>query len=70
VTTSRPKPSPPSHTNAGDDVEAEFEADKAADVEAELPKTEAPSALPGWGMWAGMQREPRWMKEAKEKAEK
>ena len=56
--------------DAGDDVEAEFAAEKAADVVSELPKIEEPSTLPGWGMWAGSQREPRWMKEAKDKAAK
>ena len=51
-------------------MEAEFEADKAEDIAAELPKVEEPSTLPGWGMWAGLQREPKWMKDAKEKAKK
>ena len=54
----------------GDDVEAEFAAEKAEDVAGELPKIEEPSTLPGWGMWAGAQREPKWMREAKEKAQK
>lgn len=44
---------------AGDDVEAEFEEMKAAAVAEELPKVEAPSTLPGWGMWSGQQRQPR-----------
>ncbi len=47
--------------------------EKAAVVEGELPKAGAeaiPSALPGWGMWAGSQREPRWMKDARDKAER
>ena len=33
-------------------------------------QVEAPSTLPGWGMWAGAQREPRWMRDAKVKAER
>ena len=35
-----------------------------------LPQIEEPSTLPGWGMWAGSQREPKWMREAKEKAKR
>uniref|UniRef100_A0A7R9VFW6 Uncharacterized protein n=1 Tax=Chlamydomonas euryale TaxID=1486919 RepID=A0A7R9VFW6_9CHLO len=50
---------------AGDDVEAAFEAEKAAGVAAELPVVDEPSTLPGWGMWAGSQREPKWMRDAK-----
>jgi U3 small nucleolar RNA-associated protein 14 len=45
---------------AGDDVAAEFAADKAAEVEGELPSEEVPGSLPGWGTWASSQREPRW----------
>ncbi|GFR45758.1 hypothetical protein Agub_g7173 [Astrephomene gubernaculifera] len=55
---------------AGDDVEAEFAAEKAAAVAGELPQIEEPSALPGWGAWAGQQRNPKWMQTAKEKATK
>jgi len=55
---------------AGDDVEAEFAADKAAEVGAELPHIEEPSALPGWGVWQDQQRNPKWMKQAKEKAQR
>lgn len=55
---------------AGDDVAAEFEAAKEAEVEAELPKVEAPSLLPGWGAWASQQREPGWMIAARVKAER
>eukprot|EP00877_Chromochloris_zofingiensis_P011898 jgi/Chrzof1/6962/Cz02g05190.t1 len=55
---------------AGDDVEAEFTAEKAADVEGELPPVEAPGLMPGWGMWSNQQREPAWMKKEREKAEK
>eukprot|EP00873_Tetraselmis_striata_P003871 jgi/Tetstr1/424135/TSEL_014744.t1 len=54
---------------AGDDVEAEFAEAKRAEVEAELPAVETPGLVPGWGMWAGQQREPRWMKEERAKAE-
>ncbi|MEW5305610.1 MAG: hypothetical protein WDW36_008141 [Sanguina aurantia] len=36
---------------AGDDVEAEFEADKAEDVAGELPSDKTAAALPGWGSW-------------------
>lgn len=55
---------------AGDDVEADFAAEKAAHVTEELPEVEEPSVMPGWGMWAGQQREPRWMVQAKAKAQK
>ncbi|XP_075264252.1 uncharacterized protein LOC142356177 [Convolutriloba macropyga] len=54
---------------AGDDVEAEFAEAKRAEVEAELPDIETPSVMPGWGTWTTQQREPRWMKEKREKAE-
>jgi len=55
---------------AGDDVEAEFAAEKAKDVEGELPKVETPAVMPGWGKWNADQREPRWMVAQREKAEK
>ena len=55
---------------AGDDVAAEFEADKAAETLEELPKIETPSLMPGWVAWANQQREPRWMAAAKAKAER
>jgi U3 small nucleolar RNA-associated protein 14 len=51
-------------------VEAEFAADKAAEVGAELPHVEEPSALPGWGVWQEQQRNPKWMKVAKDKAQR
>lgn len=54
---------------AGDDVAAEFSARKAEEIEGELPKEEVPGVLPGWGTWAGQQREPRWAAEAKRKAQ-
>lgn len=53
----------------GDDVEAEFEAAKAADVAAELPHIEEPSALPGWGAWSGQQRDSKWLDAAKAKVQ-
>ncbi|KAL6770242.1 hypothetical protein ACKKBG_A34180 [Auxenochlorella protothecoides x Auxenochlorella symbiontica] len=54
---------------ANDDVAAEFAAEKASEVEAELPKVEGVGTLPGWGNWAGAQREPAWMAAARRKAE-
>ena len=54
---------------AGDDVAAEFAAAKAAEVEAELPKAEVASQLPGWGAWAGEQKEPRWLRDQRKAAE-
>lgn len=39
-------------------------------VEAELPEVDAPSLMPGWGTWSNQQREPRWMREKREQAEK
>ena len=53
---------------AGDDVQAEFAADKAAEAEEEAPKVDAPSQLPGWGAWAASQRRPGWMEAAQAKA--
>jgi len=50
---------------AGDDVAAEFAADKAAEVESELPNDPVPGALPGWGTWATQKREPRWAVDAR-----
>lgn len=29
---------------------------------------EVPGVLPGWGTWAGQQREPQWVTDAKRKA--
>lgn len=55
---------------AGDNVAAEFEADKEAEAERELPKIEAPSVLPGWGAWASNQKEPKWLAAAKLKVER
>ena len=53
---------------AGDDVQADFAADKADEAEAEAPKADAPSQLPGWGAWASSQRKPGWMAAAQAKA--
>lgn len=53
---------------AGDDIVAEFAAEKTAEVESELPSEDVPGALPGWGTWAGNKKEPRWAIEAKAKA--
>lgn len=44
---------------AGDDVEAEFAAEKAKEVEGELPKVDVPAVMPGWGKWSSDQKEPR-----------
>ena len=30
---------------------------------------EVPGVLPGWGIWAGQQREPQWVADAKKKAQ-
>ena len=53
---------------AGDDVQAEFAADKAAEAEAEAPKEDLPSQLPGWGAWAAQQRKPGWLADTEAKA--
>lgn len=46
---------------AGDDVVAEFEAEKAADAAEEAPHIEDPCLLPGWGAWAVHQKQkPAW----------
>lgn len=55
---------------AGDDVIADFEAEKQEEAEKEGPKIEAPSLLPGWGTWASNQKEPEWMAKAKLKVQK
>jgi len=53
---------------ANDDIEAEFEKEKLADVDAELPNADVPKNLPGWGAWASEQRVPKWMQDAEKKA--
>ena len=55
---------------AGDDVQADFDAAKAAEAEEEAPSVEEPSELPGWGSWASRQRKPHWLLNAKAKAQK
>lgn len=53
---------------AGDDVQADFDAAKAAEAEAEAPIVEEPAQLPGWGAWASHQRKPLWLLTAKARA--
>lgn len=53
---------------AGDDVQAEFAAAKAAEVGEELPPADVAAPLPGWGQWAGRSRQPAWLAAAKDKA--
>lgn len=55
---------------AGDDVANQFAAEKAEEVQGELPMVDEPGVLPGWGVWAGQQREPKWMVEARDKAKR
>ena len=56
---------------AGDDVQADFQAAKAAEVEAELPQEDLPQELPGWGLWASQRKAPpKWLTEAKDRAAK
>mmetsp|Transcript_5357 Transcript_5357/g.11731 ORF Transcript_5357/g.11731 Transcript_5357/m.11731 type:complete len:1130 (-) Transcript_5357:373-3762(-) len=55
---------------AGDDVEEEFAKEKADAVAAELPHIEEPSSLPGWGAWSEQQRDPKWMRDARDKVKK
>ena len=54
---------------AGDDVQADFEAAKATEAEAELPQEELPTDLPGWGLWASQRKAPpKWLTEARARA--
>ena len=56
---------------AGDDVVAAFDAEKTAEVEAELPESETPKRMPGWGGWAEDQAKrpaPKWQTEAEKAA--
>ena len=53
---------------AGDDVQAEFAAAKAAEVGEELPLADVAAQLPGWGQWAGRSRQPAWLAAAKNNA--
>ena len=57
---------------AGDDVVANFETEKTAEVEGELPKFETQKRMPGWGGWAEEQAKrpiPKWQIESERKAE-
>ncbi|CAI5998363.1 unnamed protein product [Closterium sp. NIES-65] len=58
---------------AGDDVAAEFEAEKERVVEKEVGREEGPVTLPGWGQWEEVQRRkgaPKWIEEEREKAKR
>ena len=49
------------------------DAEKAGEVEAELPKTEVPKQMPGWGGWAEDQARrptPKWQIDAERKAKR
>jgi len=54
----------------GEDVQADFAAEKRKDVEKELPKNDGPTQMPGWGMWKDQQRVPAWMLRERAAAEK
>eukprot|EP00890_Picochlorum_soloecismus_P006277 jgi/Picsp_1/6650/NSC_03993-R1_protein len=54
---------------AGDDVVEEFRKSKREEIDGELPKEELPGELPGWGTWGSQTKEPRWLQQAKQKAE-
>ncbi|XP_051124315.1 uncharacterized protein LOC127246792 isoform X2 [Andrographis paniculata] len=56
---------------AGDDVEEDFEKDKAEILNEENPEPEKPVLLPGWGQWTNIQKKkglPSWMVEEHEMA--
>lgn len=54
---------------AGDDVAADFAAQKAAEAKAEFPAVDAgPGMLPGWGSWANAKRRQRDAEAAARKA--
>lgn len=58
---------------AGDDVEEDFEKDKAEVLNEENPEPEKPILLPGWGQWTDIQKKkglPSWMLEEHETAKK
>ncbi|GJP32860.1 hypothetical protein CLOM_g17454 [Closterium sp. NIES-68] len=58
---------------AGDDVAAEFEAEKERVVEKEVGREEGPVTLPGWGQWEEVQRRkgaPKWIEEEREAAKR
>lgn len=54
---------------AGDDVVEEFRKSKKEEIDGELPKEELPGELPGWGTWGSQTKEPKWLQQAKQKAE-
>lgn len=54
---------------AGDDVEADFAAQKAEEAEAEAPPAEDGKMLPGWGSWASAKRLQRDADAAAKKAQ-
>lgn len=54
---------------AGDDVVEEFRKSKREEIDGELPKEELPGELPGWGTWGSQTKEPKWLQQAKQKAE-
>lgn len=55
---------------AGDDVAADFAAQKAEEADAEAPAADAaPGALPGWGSWASAKRMQRDAEAAARKAQ-
>ncbi|KZV33098.1 hypothetical protein F511_03364 [Dorcoceras hygrometricum] len=58
---------------AGDDVEEDFEKDKAEVLNEENPEPEKPVLIPGWGQWTDIQKKkglPSWMLEEHETAKK
>lgn len=58
---------------AGDDVEEDFEKDKAEVLNEENPEPEKRILLPGWGQWTDIQKKkglPSWMLEEHETAKK
>lgn len=54
---------------AGDDVAADFAAQKAEEAEEEAPPAEAATMLPGWGSWASAKRMQRDADAAAKKAQ-
>ena len=55
---------------AGDDVAADFAAQKAEEAGAEAPAPDVgPGALPGWGSWASAKRMQRDAEAAARKAQ-
>lgn len=55
---------------AGDDVAADFAAQKAEEADAEAPAADtSPGMLPGWGSWASAKRMQRDAEAAARKAQ-